>query len=90
MDVTFMAAFANLLLLGGLLYPSIRNVVRTRSPIAVGLLIFVAVFLIENVFAVYFHATMMPLYAPPIELQAMVLRLIQTGAFGTLLWVTYH
>ena len=89
MNVTFVAAFLNLLLLGAVLYPSTRNFLKTRSAIAAGLMLFVVLFLIENVTAVYFHVTMMYLYAPPLEFQAMVLRLIQTVSFGTLLWVTY-
>ena len=89
MDLTFISASLNLILLAALLYPSARNFSKTRSSIAAGLMLFIVIFLIENIVAVYFHLTMMNLYTSPVQFQAMVLRVIQTISFATLLLVTY-
>ena len=89
MDLTFAAAFLNLILLAALLYPSTRNFSRTKSFIAAGLMLFILLFLVENIAAVYFHLTMMSLYSVAVQFQAMILRVIQTISFATLLLITY-
>ena len=89
MDLTFITASLNLILLAALLYPSARNFSKTKSSIAAGLMLFIILFLLENVVAVYFHLTMMYLYTAPAQFQAMILRVIQTISFATLLLVTY-
>lgn len=89
MDFTFLAAGVNVAVLAGLLYPSAKNLVRTRSSITIGLLLFISVFLIHNVTLIYFHLTMMSFYTLSVEPLVLGLTLMQSFSFATLLWVSY-
>ncbi len=87
MASTYLAAVANLILLMGILYPAVKNFVKTRSSISVMLVVFSLAFLIQNAVAIYFHMTI--LYTTAVEFEAMVLTVIETISFAALAWVTY-
>jgi hypothetical protein len=87
MELTYIAAVANMIILLALLYPGFRNFFKTRSAISAALLLFTFLFLVENVVAIYFHLTVS--YTPAVELEVATLTVIQTTGFGTLLWATY-
>jgi low affinity Fe/Cu permease len=57
----------HILMLLGSLYPSLRNFSKTRSSIALALMIFILVFLFQNIGAIDFHFTMT--YTLPVELE---------------------
>ena len=84
---TYVAAVANIILLLGILYPSVVNFLKTRSTVSTLLLIFSAVFLLQNLAAVYYH--MVVPYTPAVEFEVLVLTSLQTIGFGALFWVTY-
>jgi len=84
---TYVAAVANIVLLLGILYPSVVNFLKTRSTVSTLLLIFSAVFLLQNLTAVYYH--MVVPYTPAVEFEVLVLTSLQTIGFGALFWVTY-
>lgn len=90
MDVTFIISGVNILLLVALLYPSARNLQKTRSLIAAGLLVFVMIFLLESLMTIFFHISMMRFYSPEVEPQVIALSLLKMLSFGTLVWVTYR
>jgi hypothetical protein len=87
MELTYVAAVANTIILLALLYPGFRNFFKTRSAISAALLLFTLLFLVENVVAIYFHLTVS--YTPAVELEVATLTIIQTTGFSTLLWATY-
>jgi hypothetical protein len=87
MALTDSTTVANVVMLLALLYPALRNFSKTRSSIAGALMLFILVFLFQNIAAIYFHFTLM--YTPSVELEMVVLTVLQTVSFGTLLWVTY-
>lgn len=90
MDAVFILSAANILLLVGLLNPTVRNLLKTRAAVAAGLTLFAVLLLAHNLLAVSFHATMMPLYNPAAETEVFALTAFQTVGFGVLLWVTYR
>ena len=90
MDASFGLAAVNLVLLGLLLYPSGRNAVRTRSPVAAALVVFVVIFMVEGVITIFFHVSMMRFYTPGVEPQVLATSLLKTVSFASLLWVTYR
>jgi hypothetical protein len=87
MELTYIAAFANMIILLALLYPGVRNFFKTRSAISAALLLFTLLFLVQNVVAIYFHLTVS--YTSGVELEVATLTIIQVASFGTLLWATY-
>jgi hypothetical protein len=87
MEFTYLTAGANIILLLGILYPSIANLIKTRSSVSTLLATFSSVFLIQNLAAVYFH--MVVPYTLPVEFEVLVLTALQTVGFGALFWVTY-
>ncbi len=87
MAFTYASGAANLLILLALLYPGIINFSKTRSRISAALLLFNAIFLLENIVAIFFHLTIV--YTPAVEVEVAVLTVLQTLSFGTLLWATY-
>jgi len=87
MELTYIAAVLNTIILLALLYPSFRNFFKTKSAISAALLLFTLLFLVQNAAAVYFHLTVS--YTPAVELEVATLTIIQAAGFGTLLWATY-
>ncbi len=90
MDVAFIISGVNILLLGALLYPSVRNLQKTKSLIAAGLMIFVIIFLSESIMTIFFHLSMMRFYTPDVEPLVFALTILKMLSFGTLTWVTYR
>lgn len=77
------AAIIDAILSGGLLAIYGRNFSRIRAPFTVGLLVFAAVFLIQNLLAVYAFFTMMELFPPaiaPYMLGVMTFEAVGLGA----------
>ncbi len=87
MELTYIAAVVNMIILLALLYPGFRNFFKTRSATSVSLLLFTLLFLVQNAVAVYFHLTVG--YTPAVEFEVATLTIIQVAGFGTLLWATY-
>jgi hypothetical protein len=85
---TYVAAAANIVLLLVILYPSIVNLIKTRSTVPTLLVLFSLIFLVQNIVAIYFHMTVP--YTTAVEFEVMVLTVLQTVGFGALAWVTYR
>lgn len=88
MLTTFIAAGANIILLLGILYPALVNLLKNRSSVSTLLVAFSLVFLLQNVVAVFFH--MESQYTPAFESELMVLTVMESLGFGALFWVTYR
>lgn len=80
----------NIVLLAALTFIWGRNYRTFRTPLILGLLIFGAVLLIENVAAVYFFFSTKMLYSgdPGIDSAVTILRALQTVALVSLTYVT--
>lgn len=80
----------NLVLLGILTYVWLQNYREFRTPLVLGLLVFSAVFVVENLVAVYFFFAEGMLYGsePHVQQAAMILRIFQFLALLSLVYVT--
>jgi hypothetical protein len=87
MAVTYAGTFANLILLGALLYPALSNLIKTRSSVTASVAAFIFLLLLQNVVAIYFHIAIT--YTVLVELEMMVLTLLETASFASVLWITY-
>jgi hypothetical protein len=67
----------------------VKNFMRIKSKLLVGLMIFTGIFLIQNIFSLYYSLKMMQYYAPAVETLVLVLSLLQTLAFAIMLWITW-
>ena len=83
-------AAVNATLLLSLLYVYAQNYRRIRSSFVLGLLLFAALLLLENLLALYFSVTMMGLYAENVAVQAFILRIVETASLLVLTYVTWR
>lgn len=83
-------AAGNLLLLGLLLYVYGTNYRRMRTAFTLGLVVFAALFLFQNVVTLYSYLTMMPLYASGVEGHVALFTWAQTVGLGALLAATWQ
>jgi hypothetical protein len=74
----------------GLLYVYVGALRKVRSMHTVGLIVFAALFLVQNAVALYYYATMMPYFAQGLESYALALAATQAVAFGVLNWITWR
>jgi len=87
--VTSIISGINLLLIIGLLSVYVKNLIEIKSWFTIGLVLFGALFFIQNGILFYFSITMMPLYAEGIGTYMLILSILQTAAFAILNWVTW-
>lgn len=87
--ITTVIASINILLIFGLLYVYIKNLIKIRSGFTFGLVLFTALFLFHNVILLYFSATMMPFYADSVSPFMLIFTILQAFAFAILNWVTW-
>jgi hypothetical protein len=82
----------NVVLLGVLAGIWARNYLTFRTPLVLGLIVFAAVLLVENLVAIYFVFSTNMLYAatPAVHALVAVLRLLQFVAVASLLTVTWR
>jgi hypothetical protein len=80
----------NLALSLALLVVYARILSKTKSSFTFGLLLFAALFVIQNAVSFYFFTTMMPFFVPEVASYVMVLSIIQTAALATLNWITWR
>lgn len=86
---TILTATSVILLLT-LLGVYIKNLNHYKSKLLIGLTIFSVVFLVQNIFSLYYSLTMMEYYVPAVELQIFIFSLLQTLAFSVMLYITWE
>src|SRR5690349_13351963 len=79
----------NILLVCGLLSVYVRNAVRVPSAFTAGLLIFAALFLMQNIMSFTFAITMMPYFAQGLDGYVLAFNALEMLAFLALGWVTW-
>ena len=89
MDATTALTAANVLLLLSIVYVHAKNLSSTRTTFTVGLTVFALLFLAENIVSLYYFATMMPYYAPQVEVHVFALKLLSALAFAVMNWLTW-
>ena len=88
MNLTTILTAVSTLSLFGLLYIYIKNLKNIKSKFTIGLLIFAALFLLQNLVSLYFYFTMIEYFVPQVEVHVFILTLLQTIAFLILLKIT--
>lgn len=88
MQFTIGLVSINIIILCLLLFIYLKNLRSIKSKFTIGLVLFVTVFLIQNIVAAYFYFTMMDLYAQGTELPVLLLTIMQTLAFIIFLFIT--
>ena len=90
MNLTTILTAVSTLSLFGLLYIYIKNLKNIKSKFTIGLLIFAALFLLQNLVSLYFYFTMIEYFVPQVEVHVFILTLLQTIAFLILLKITWE
>ena len=90
MIYSFVFSSINCILIMSLLYVYIKNAMKIKSFFTMGLLIFALLFLIQNIFSIYFYITMMPYYVDGVEYLGFIYSIIQTIAFTILNIITWR
>lgn len=78
------------LLLIALLLVYGRSLKKIKSSFTIGLFVFAALFLVQNIVSLYFYATMMDYYAQEVAVHAFILALLEAIAFLVLLRITWE
>lgn len=87
-DLVLAAASAGILL--GLLYIYGQNFRSLRSPLSVGLILFAALFIAENLAAIYFYVLMSDSYGAAVALPLLALNGVELVGFATLFYVSWR
>lgn len=82
-------ASINIILIMGLLYVYVKNMIKIKSGFTFGLVLFGGLFLLHNIVVFYFSITMMSLYADGVSPYMFVFTILQAFAFGILNWITW-
>lgn len=90
MSLTTALTGISALLLIALLFIYIKNLQKIKSNFTMGLFIFAALFLLQNIVSLYFYITMMDYYVADVAVHVFILTLLQTFAFLILLVITWE
>ncbi len=90
MSTITVLTIVSLIALLGLFVVYYRNFKSIKSKFTIGLLIFVVLFLIQNIVSLYYYATMMDYYVPQVEVHVFILTLLQAFGFLTLLKISWE
>ncbi|HLC79173.1 MAG TPA: hypothetical protein VJG83_01965 [archaeon] len=89
MELTVVVELVNIILLAFLLIVYANNYRQMRSALGLGLVVFAAFLLAQNLIAVYFHFSMIDYYSNEVMQHAFILSSVQTVALAALAWVTW-
>ena len=89
LTLTTISTGINIVLVLGLLFVYVRSYAKLRSGFTIGLMVFAALFLIQNAVAFYYYFTMMPYFVEDVQVFALILSVLQTLAFAVMNWITW-
>jgi len=89
MNATTILTAISVILLTMLLVVYFKNLKQMKSKLLLGLILFAAVFLVQNLVSLYYFVTMMNYYVSAVEIHVFILSLLQAIAFGVLLKITW-
>jgi hypothetical protein len=87
MQATTVLTVINILLLLWLLFDNLRSYLRMKSQYTQFLLLFIGLFLLQNLVSGYYLLTMMDYYVPEVSTHIMILAALQMLAFVGLSWM---
>jgi len=76
----------NVLLLLGLIWIYGNSFRKVRAQFTVGLVVFAALFLIQNLISLYSFVSMFMYYAPGVTGIVLAITVVQTAGLGIILW----
>ena len=88
--IDLVLAGASIAVLIGLLYIYVGNYRRLRSPFSAGLIVFAALFLVENLAAMYFYVAMSEWAGAGVAVPMLALNAAELVGFATLLYVSWR
>jgi hypothetical protein len=83
-------AAGSIALLIGLLYIYVGNYRGLRSPLSAGLIVFAALFLVENIAAMYFYVAMSGWATSAVAIPMLALNAAELVGFATLFYVSWR
>ena len=83
-------ALASVGVLAGLLYVYVGNYRHLRSPFSLGLVVFAALFVVENLAAAYFYVIMSQDFGAPVAVPMLALNAAELVGFSTLCYVSWR
>jgi hypothetical protein len=89
MQLTLGVEILNSIVLLGLLYIFFQNFKALKSKVALGLIIFSGVLLLQNLTAITLHFMKLSVYTQETTLHAFILSLIQLIALIVLFWISW-
>jgi hypothetical protein len=81
-------SLVNVILLCGLIAIYGNSLRKIRAEFTFGLLFFAAVFLLQNIIALYSYVTMFMYYASGVEMFVLATTVVQTAGLAILLWMS--
>jgi hypothetical protein len=87
MKLVSVSTIINILLLLYLFVANIRSYMRVKAQYTLFLLVFIGLFLVQNMVSGYYLLTMMEYYVPDVGTHILILSVLQTIAFALLAWM---
>ncbi len=88
--IDLVLAGASIAVLIGLLYSYVGNYRGLRSPLSAGLIVFAALFLVENLAAIYFYMAMSEWAGASVAVPMLALNAAELVGFATLFYVSWR
>jgi hypothetical protein len=85
-DIAAFFSLVNVLLLIGLIWIYVSSFRKVRAQFTTGLVFFAALFLVQNLIALYSFVTMFMYYASGVTGIVLAIAIVQTAGLGIMLW----
>lgn len=89
LDLATIVSVVNILFLIALLVVYVKNYLKLKAPISLGLILFALLFLIQNLGAVYCQNEMIEFYSKPIANFAFILNVFEALGLASLVYISY-
>jgi hypothetical protein len=92
MELKIVAALSvvNILLLSAIIILNIHSYVKMRAQYTIFMLVFAAIFLIQNLMGSYFYFAHMSYYVVEVSRHILIIKVAEVLAFGYLLWMQWQ
>lgn len=88
-ESTFGLQVVNIILLALLIFVYIRNLTRIKLNFAIGLLVFAAFLLLQNILGIYFGMGAIESMSGPLENYVFAINITETIALLALFWISW-
>lgn len=90
LKITWFLTAVNILLLLIAIVISVRSYMKMKAQYTIMIIALASLFLLQNLVSGYYFLTMMDFYVPDVSTHIMILSILQTIAFLTLLWMEWQ